>query len=112
LPAGPVAAALASYDIDQWRGRTLPVPLLLIEGAKEPADDLRFSMELAGTMRGNVRRVVMDGAGHYFGTGLVPGSDGREWRVESEIVLESLADTIMAWIGERCAEKAGSGARR
>ncbi len=98
IPIELVRPMLASYDVEQLRGRLLEKPILFVEGAREPADDLAFTRELVASLTGNVSHTVIPGADHYFGAGVVETPGGDDWRVIRPEILEALADALDRWL--------------
>jgi len=100
IPLDVVAEVVRSYDIGQLRGRSLVKPLLIVEGALEPAKDLAFSEALAASMQGPVARHVLPNADHYYGFMQATEDRGRQWIVSDEEVVDRLAHAIMQWLKE------------
>lgn len=98
IPIALVRPLLASHDVEQIRGTALVKPLLFVEGGLEPADDLAFTRDLAASLTGPVRRVVISQASHYFGTSVVETPAGDAWRVTQPETLDQLADTLDRWL--------------
>lgn len=98
IPMELLEPILTSYDIEQWRGSTLDKPLLLIEGGREPAADLAFSLEWIDSLSGPVSHRVIENADHYFGTAIVESGGVRQWRTVDDEVLRALLDIMDDWI--------------
>jgi len=101
IPLELIAPLLATYDIGQFRGATLPKPLLLIEGAREPRADLDFSRALVAELSGPVTHAVLSGADHYFGAVVVETPNGGDWIVGKPEIVDRLADAIDQWLAGR-----------
>lgn len=98
IPHDLLEPILSSYDIGTLAGATLPLPVLLIEGAREPAGDLAFSRDWVASQGGSVQHHVLSGADHYFGTSVVEADGIKQWRTTRPEVLATLIDTIDAWL--------------
>ncbi len=98
IPRDLLEPILSSYDIGTLAGTTLPMPVLLIEGAREPAGDLAFSREWVASLGGRVQHCVLSGADHYFGTSVVEADGTKQWRTTRPEVLATLLDTIDTWL--------------
>jgi pimeloyl-ACP methyl ester carboxylesterase len=98
IPLDVVAAMLASYDIGKLAHRTVPEPLLIIEGALEPESDLEFTGALVQSIGGSVRHVVIPEADHYYGVSMDLSGEGRKWMVTREDVVQALVDAMIRWI--------------
>jgi len=99
IPIELIEPMLASYDIGQFRGARVSKPVLIVEGGREPADDLAFTRELVTSMNGPVEHRIIPDAKHYFGTELVRVDGEKRWVVERESVLNELASTVADFAG-------------
>lgn len=105
IPLELLEPMLMSYDIGVLNGARLPFPLLLIEGAREPAKDLAFSREWVTSQKGDVRHQVLDDAGHYFGTDVVEEEGVKRWQTTRPAVLGALISAVDEWLRAAAAGK-------
>ncbi len=84
-----VAEAILDYPVHP--------PVLLVDGAKEPADDLAFLKDIAARMTAPKGYVTIPGADHYFGTR--QDQDGSASTVPYDArVMDALVDAIDGWL--------------
>ncbi len=94
IPLELVGPMLMSYNIEQFEDSALTKPVLFIEGAKEPFEDLEFTQRFLNTLHGPVDYIRIDEATHYFGTKEILG----KWFLLDKGIVTLLVDKIDSWI--------------
>ncbi len=97
IPVELLEPILASYDVGRLAGTALPKPLLLIEGDREPEDDLAFSREWLASLSGPATHRVIPGADHYFGTAKIKADGAKRWVLVRPDVFDALVEMIDDW---------------
>jgi pimeloyl-ACP methyl ester carboxylesterase len=98
IPLELLEAMLKSYDVEELAGTIFPKPLLLLEGGREPEEDLAFSREWAASLHGPVTHRILEGATHYFGTAKVKVDGAKRWQTIRPDVFDALIEMIDDWI--------------
>ncbi len=98
IPVELLEPMLKSYDMGELRGTTWTKPLLLLEGAREPDDDLAYSREWIETLSGPVTHHVLAGADHYFGTGIAETDGVKAWQITRLDVFDALVELVDDWL--------------
>lgn len=98
IPVELLEPILASYDVDRLAGTALPKPLLLVEGNREPEDDLAFSREWIASLSGSATHRVIPSADHYFGTAKIKVAGAKRWVLVRPDVFDALVEMIDDWI--------------
>ena len=84
-----VAEAILDYPVHP--------PVLLVDGGKEPADDLAFLKDVAARMTGPKGYVTIPGADHYFGTRQDQVGTAT-MAASNEQVMDALVEALDAWL--------------
>lgn len=98
IPLALLEPILASYDVGRLAGATLPQSLLLVEGGREPADDLAFSRAWFASLAGPATHRVIPGADHYFGTAKIEAAGAKRWTMVRPDVFDALVEIVDDWI--------------
>jgi hypothetical protein len=84
-----VAEAILDYPVHP--------PVLLVDGGKEPADDLAFLKDVAARMTGPKGYVTIPGADHYFGTRQDQIGSASTTAYDAH-VMDALVEALDAWL--------------
>ena len=88
---------LKAYVAEAILDHPVHPPILLVDGAKEAADDLAFLADVAARMTGPKGYVTIPGADHYFGTR--QDQDGFASAAPYDApVMDALVDSLDAWL--------------
>jgi pimeloyl-ACP methyl ester carboxylesterase len=98
IPVDLLEPILGSYDVGRLSGTAWPKPFLLIEGAREPANDLEFSQAWFASLSGPVAHRVLPRADHYFGTAKVEVDGRKRWETTQPDVFDELVEIVDDWI--------------
>lgn len=98
IPEQALKDILTSYNVEQLAGAALSKPLLLLEGSREPEEDLAFSRDWTASLKGPVTHRLVAGADHYFGTAKVKVDGAKKWVTVRPDVFDALVEMIDDWI--------------
>lgn len=94
IPAPLIKPMLEMYNIEQFRGVKFPKPLMIIKGNREEEKDLGFTKEFVSTLTGHIDHIIINAAGHYFGTRKIEKWQFRLWLKTNVGLIQELADAI------------------